>query len=160
MSRKTINGTLEDYQAFVRRLFCNRICWKEHKALNYKSATSSRIRAHKFIKSNCERCGIDKNLDVHHIDHNPLNNDLDNLKTLCDSCHTKTHWEEGKQSAGINYIGPCSICGLETRTHAGLCAKHYSRYKKYGNPFMKKKRNDKGEFVLISTIELFSTQAY
>lgn len=30
-------------------------------------------------------------LDVHHIDRNKMNNDLDNLICLCRSCHTKLH---------------------------------------------------------------------
>ena len=38
---------------------------------------------------NCEhKTGI---LDCHHIDYNKKNNSLENLVTLCRSCHTKTN---------------------------------------------------------------------
>jgi hypothetical protein len=39
----------------------------------------------------CRQCGLDENLDVHHRDMNPENNKLDNLVTLCRSCHFKVH---------------------------------------------------------------------
>jgi len=50
----------------------------------------------------CSRCGKDcrntKNaemvLQVHHIDENPGNNDLENLIPLCASCHLKIEREE------------------------------------------------------------------
>tara|TARA_Y100001970_G_scaffold273252_1_gene371177 strand:+ start:5024 stop:5446 length:423 start_codon:yes stop_codon:yes gene_type:complete len=49
----------------------------------------------------CARCGINcrnikknKNLlQVHHIDENPSNNDLENLIPLCASCHLKIEGE-------------------------------------------------------------------
>lgn len=50
----------------------------------------------------CQRCymGLDKlkrnNLHVHHIDKNPKNNRLENLITLCRSCHQKLHRLGGK----------------------------------------------------------------
>ncbi len=45
----------------------------------------------------CQMCGINKNeskylLVVHHKDENKLNNSIDNLVTLCSSCHSKLHW--------------------------------------------------------------------
>ena len=39
----------------------------------------------------CIHCTDTKNLVVHHIDHDPLNNDIDNLETHCRSCHTSYH---------------------------------------------------------------------
>lgn len=40
----------------------------------------------------CEICGeSDKKLCVHHIDEDIHNNNLDNLKVLCYSCHSKIH---------------------------------------------------------------------
>lgn len=37
-----------------------------------------------------------RELSVHHIDHNPLNNDPENLITLCQSCH-RSHHNDGEQ---------------------------------------------------------------
>jgi hypothetical protein len=45
-------------------------------------------------KWKCSICKVSiKNriLDVHHIDENKLNNSLNNLVTLCKSCHSKVH---------------------------------------------------------------------
>ena len=44
----------------------------------------------------CEKCGKhesvqERRLCVHHVDEDPSNNELDNLKVLCDSCHTSLH---------------------------------------------------------------------
>lgn len=33
-------------------------------------------------------------LTVHHIDHDPSNNEISNLQTLCLPCHTETHRKE------------------------------------------------------------------
>jgi hypothetical protein len=40
----------------------------------------------------CVRCG-GKPQDVHHVDGDRKNNELDNLMTLCRSCHMKEHFE-------------------------------------------------------------------
>lgn len=42
----------------------------------------------------CVNCGAKRILCVHHIDKNKLNNDVENLITLCRSCHMKLHWRE------------------------------------------------------------------
>jgi hypothetical protein len=52
---------------------------------------SGHPRARKLRKDACEFCGYKRYLLVHHMDKNPLNNDIANLKTLCPSCHVKWH---------------------------------------------------------------------
>lgn len=42
-------------------------------------------------KSQCERCGSLRFLIVHHKDYNHDNDELNNLETLCRSCHTSEH---------------------------------------------------------------------
>ena len=39
---------------------------------------------------NCEH--LSEGLDVHHIDYNKKNSNLENLTTLCKSCHSKTNF--------------------------------------------------------------------
>lgn len=60
------------------------------------TATSKTLR--KFVFSikekKCEICGYDEYdfcLDIHHIDNNPINNDITNLAVLCCICHKKLH---------------------------------------------------------------------
>lgn len=60
-----------------------------------------------YKKQVCEKCGFTpehrSQLDVDHVDGNRLNNDPDNLMTLCANCHRlKTYinkdWNNGRQS--------------------------------------------------------------
>lgn len=51
----------------------------------------------------CQACGSDKRLAVHHKDgsgdnwkQKTSNNQLENLVTLCNSCHLKEHWKKAK----------------------------------------------------------------
>lgn len=47
-------------------------------------------------------CMNTENLDCHHIDYNKQNNNIENLITLCKSCHTKTNGKN-KREFWINY---------------------------------------------------------
>jgi hypothetical protein len=42
---------------------------------------------------NCEICQQIHYDDIHHIDGDPTNNDLDNLRLLCVKCHRTKMWE-------------------------------------------------------------------
>jgi len=44
----------------------------------------------------CVICGTGENIQVHHIDGDRSNNDLENLAPLCPSCHGKIHSENGE----------------------------------------------------------------
>jgi 5-methylcytosine-specific restriction endonuclease McrA len=39
----------------------------------------------------CVECGVTEDIEVHHIDTNRWNNELDNLVPLCHDCHSKVH---------------------------------------------------------------------
>ena len=39
----------------------------------------------------CQKCGKAGRLEVHHLDHNALNDDPANLVTWCRDCHIKHH---------------------------------------------------------------------
>lgn len=45
----------------------------------------------KVKRDKCERCGSEENLLVHHKDFNRLNNNKDNLMTICCSCQATEH---------------------------------------------------------------------
>ena len=52
-------------------------------------------------KHECESCNLDKwmgdviPIELHHIDGNRFNNNLDNLQILCPNCHSKTDNNSG-----------------------------------------------------------------
>ena len=137
MARKRYNGTLESNHAFRRRKYCNLQCAGASQMHEFPSIDAIRKRYAHLLGDTCERCGITENLDLHHIDNNPANNEPSNRMTLCDSCHTKWHWENGKNSSVKKSV--CSVCGGPGKG-LGLCLKHYQRQKKYGSPYLTKKR--------------------
>lgn len=61
-----------------------------------------KIRFLKIVEYKCSSCGIDEwlnnpiTLHMDHIDGNPRNNKLDNLRLLCPNCHSQTHTFGGK----------------------------------------------------------------
>lgn len=90
---------------------------------------TSRYRARKILgEGNCSLCGNNKNIDAHHIDENPLNNNILNLQRLCKSCHVKIHRSK-----------KCSLefCQKKHKGH-GYCEMHLERFKKYGDPLISK----------------------
>ena len=73
--------------------------WEEYKKNLHKLSSLAR---HKYGFTNklkqeiknrdsntCQECGKTDDLEVHHIDGNRLNNDPENLLTLCKKCHRK-----------------------------------------------------------------------
>lgn len=60
----------------------------------------SYINAKKQQKCPCERCGkeysVIENFELHHKDHNRKNNTPENFEWLCNSCHKKIHYENGR----------------------------------------------------------------
>lgn len=122
----------------------NKLAMKDSSSFNYpggnnpdrkgrplsESVTRSAIsyRARKFKKSNCEKCGTDKKLEIHHIDRDWSNNDLSNLKTLCRTCHAKQHHAEGYR---IQYHGDlfCYLCDKPVYYKGlNLCSAHGAQH--------------------------------
>ena len=64
---------------------------------NYKFNKPWLFKALERDKNCCQSCKSTKNIIVHHIDesrkngHKYMNNNLDNLKTLCKVCHAEAH---------------------------------------------------------------------
>ncbi len=61
--------------------------------------TNIRFKVLERDEFKCQRCGY-AFLEVHHIDGNRENNDLNNLITLCRKCHFEIH--------AIEYLVPTS----------------------------------------------------
>jgi hypothetical protein len=85
-----------------QRKYCSRDCiefkfahkGKLHPA--YKNGSGKydyrqRLKTIEVRGNSCEICGKTKNINVHHIDMNPKNNNKNNLQVLCCSCHRKIH---------------------------------------------------------------------
>lgn len=130
-----LSGRLEDYSAFLRRKYCDRMCMRKafvkkgDPCQDYSSAHHSAREIKYLIEGSekiCEICGSTKNIDVHHKDGNFSNNDPENLMLLCRSCHMKEHRKRPL----------CKVCGKPADGGYGYCNKHYLRYRKYGNPRM------------------------
>lgn len=45
----------------------------------------------------CAKCNSDKNVDIHHLNCDKEDHRIDNLVTLCRSCHKLVHSKKGKQ---------------------------------------------------------------
>lgn len=65
---------------------------------NKKRFGGNKFKAMERDEYKCRNCGIDKNLEIHHIDGTGYksigdpkksNNSLENLMTLCHSCHIR-----------------------------------------------------------------------
>lgn len=89
----------------IYRLTCTDKChyiWMEQYRYNPKNikhgGSQSRYQriARTLKEQRCEMCmvaGIQ--LDVHHIDKNHANNNIENIMILCTSCHSKYHYNNG-----------------------------------------------------------------
>lgn len=103
MYRKRFSGRLEDFGAFMRRVYCNQTCMAEGYVSDTPSQQQLMKRARKFLTNQCASCGTSQNLQSHHIDQNRANNCVENIQTLCISCHAVHHHHArrvGKTVAG------------------------------------------------------------
>lgn len=134
LTRKRINGRLEDRTAYLRRKFCDRACMA--KAQLSDDPSTSYLR--RFRKDACESCGSTSRLNVHHMDEDRTNNSPENLRTFCVRCHTRWHWEHGKQAKRRHSV-TCTVCGKPAK-RLGLCETHRSRFLRHGSPYLVKRR--------------------
>ena len=63
-------------------------------------------------RNNCELCGSSDNLEIHHIDRNPLNVERDNVMILCQTCHKLWH-HPGVRGAFLDKIVAIEYGGKE-----------------------------------------------
>lgn len=84
------------------------------------------------------------NQEVHHKDHNGLNNALDNLIVMTSGEHRRQHTkEDGVQNQYGSFLARTDICtidGCELKGASELyCVAHLTRFKRYGNPLAVKR---------------------
>ena len=89
-------------------------------------------------KPACELCGSRSRLGLHHKDRDRTNNSSENLQTLCPTCHTCLHWEEGK-TPWRRHPAFCTVCDKPAK-RLGLCETHRSRLLRHGSPYLTKKQ--------------------
>ena len=84
------------------RKYTNDDIFKEHPIKISQNILIHRLKELREWK--CEKCGIYEwmgspiTLEIHHIDGNRLNNNLDNLQILCPNCHSQTNnWRSRNQ---------------------------------------------------------------
>lgn len=75
----------------------------------------------------CDSCGISEwngkeiTLQLHHIDGDETNNQLDNIQFLCPNCHSQTvNYRGNKTMKSRNY---CMDCGIEIGRQSKRCPK-------------------------------------
>lgn len=136
--RQRINGRLEDRTVFMRRVYCDRACMAQAMTHAKPNRKAVQKRVLKYRKPSCEQCGSTENLCIHHRDRNWRNNHPSNLMTLCSSCHTSLHHQHG-HLVQKKEKPPCSVCGKPSYRR-GLCNTHLTRFKRYGNPCLKRKK--------------------
>src|SRR6266705_2731436 len=136
--RKRWGRNLEAQTAFSKRVYCDRECTaKGMEKAHCSSVSHSRRKANKSLKPACEECWSTGKRHQHHRDENPHNNDPQNLKTLCVTCHRLAH--------SPNFTGtgaqrrPCEYCGKPSMKR-GWCFTHLSRFKRFGHPLAKKQK--------------------
>lgn len=78
--------------------YCSHNCGNRHKNIvrlnsgEWDNTLNYRLKAMTKYAHECMACGWDEDeriLEVHHIDENRSNNDIDNLSILCPTCHRK-----------------------------------------------------------------------
>jgi hypothetical protein len=86
----------------VENNFCSRSCSNTHSNKKYVGESARNFKhgrslyrgiALKEYPSVCMVCGFDKEyaIEVHHIDKDRSNNNIENLKVLCANCHLGVH---------------------------------------------------------------------
>ena len=77
----------------------------------YRESRSKHTHPHRYIYSGewvCDFCGSTKDLVIHHINGDHKDNNVNNLKCLCASCHSRLHIEKRIRSA-TGQVEPVAI---------------------------------------------------
>lgn len=82
-----------------------------------------------MIEYKCASCGLTEwngkpiELQLHHIDGNPMNNNFENLQLLCPNCHSQTENFSSKKERKVEKYKSCPNCGAKILKTSKLCTK-------------------------------------
>lgn len=106
ISKKSRKEVCADYRN-RHRCQNNKMTGSEEKYLSKIYFRGAREIVVKRDNYKCCRCDAESSLIVHHVDRNKKNNKLNNLITLCKSCHINEH-HEIRRNADKGYL--CQMC--------------------------------------------------
>lgn len=135
LARKRVDGRFtEALGNFIKRRYCDRNCVAKSMVKDVVLRKTYCRRARIYKLSYCERCGTsERKLGIHHIDRDWRNNELSNLQTLCDRCHTTVHHMAGDLTVK-KPPSPCEVCGkiIQRRAICDTCRTRIYRARKKG----------------------------
>lgn len=86
------------YDITGRKRYCSKNC--SDKGRRYGGLRYDVLKRDNF---KCTKCGVSIDLHVHHIDEDVKHNEMDNLLTLCQSCH-KSHHHTGYRNTKYKHV--------------------------------------------------------
>lgn len=94
----------------------------------HSSKLKDKLLKENILENKCYNCGITQwqnkpiILQLHHIDGNNTNNNLENLQLLCPNCHSQTDNYCGNANTSNKKINYCLNCGKEITRNAKYCS--------------------------------------
>lgn len=98
--KDTYDGSQNTYNLYPSKMKVNSEkgkCGFQKRENGHSVIVKSEIEKHKNNRDKCEDCGLESNkYELHHVDFDKYNNDVQNLAWLCPSCHKKRHYRHGR----------------------------------------------------------------
>lgn len=84
------------------KFYCSRSCYCLRHGITKRVKRATKFYDNLLSSSQCE-CGVSKKylLQVHHIDGNRKNNEMNNIEIVCASCHVKRHLRLDKKGQWV-----------------------------------------------------------
>jgi predicted HTH transcriptional regulator len=89
----------------------------------------------------CQRCGSNDEIEVHHRDRNRSNNSPENLEVLCHECHMDEHHEERSERASLHET-PAEELVLDILKEGRVTAPYIAKETGYSNAYARDILND------------------
>ena len=131
---KTCCKQFEVTQSLARRKYCSIQCYRDnrkHKLINngyvIVKKNDSWIYQHRYVfAKHIGRELLSKEV-IHHIDHDPLNNDIDNLELLSIVDHVRRH-HLGLKDDSKYVTKQCPICDVDFNRRKKLIERYKTSY--------------------------------